>query len=35
MDTDMSSNIVDSHSKYKSTIYEALQEENKKLKLKN
>lgn len=33
MDTDISSNMVDLQSKYKSTIYETLQEENKQLKL--
>lgn len=33
MDTDMNSNMIDLHSKYKSTIYETLQNENEKLKL--
>jgi hypothetical protein len=33
MDTDMSSNMVDLENKYKSTIYETLQEENKQLKI--
>ena len=33
MDSDMSSNMIDLQSKYKSTIYEILQEENKQLRL--
>lgn len=33
MNCDMSCNMIDLHSKYKSTIYETLQEENKQLKL--
>ena len=33
MNSDMSCNMMDLHSKYKYTIYEALQDENKQLKL--